>query len=216
MTTQGIQPPESGLNKPIIGLIGGIGSGKSTVASILTDLGAVVLDADHYAKELLLDSDVRIEIKKTFGDAVFDSEGTINRERLADRVFTHESDRAKINAIIHPRVRARFKELIKTQNSDSPGKIIVLDVPLLLGSELKSLCNLILMVRSPLKSRIARVQKERQWDAKELTRREGFQHSCAQKEAAADVFIENNGTIKELKREVEAFFNDYIRVFKTE
>lgn len=196
--------------KQVIGILGGIGSGKSTVASILADLGAIVLDADQCAKDLLFEPEVQKEIKNTFGDGVFGPDGHIDRKLLASRVFVHDSERAKINAIIHPRVRLLFRNKIKAIQADSNDAIIVLDVPLLLGSELKNLCDLLIMVNTPLETRSQWVQRDRQWEEDELNKRESFQPSIQEKCEAADVFIDNNGTLEELKKKVRSFFNELI------
>jgi dephospho-CoA kinase len=196
---------------PIIGLLGGIGSGKSTVATLLDHLGAVVLDADRYARDVLLDCEVRREIKKRFGENIFLENGQVDRARLADRIFENEPDRIAIQAIIHPRVRARMRERITEARTKSPENAIVLDIPLLLGSELRVLCDLLVMVRAPERTRIKRVGKTRKWDEKELRRREACQSSLEDKEKAADVYIDNDGTLEELSKKVEAFYKRILK-----
>jgi dephospho-CoA kinase len=192
------------MNKsPVLGLLGGIGSGKSTVAAILERNGAFVLDADRYAGELLSDPEVHREIRNVFGAAVFDEDGRVDRAKLADRIFTREADRQKIHAIIHPRVRAHFKEQVALVRAGPADRIIVLDIPLLLGSELKTLCDVIILVKSSLKARMDRVIRTRGWDQEEIERREACQPSMEEKEAAADIIIENEGTLEQFERKVE-------------
>ncbi|MHC4945246.1 MAG: dephospho-CoA kinase [Planctomycetota bacterium] len=188
---------------PVLGLLGGIGSGKTTVAAILERNGAFVLDADRFAGELLFDPEVCREIRKTFGEAVFDESGQVDRAKLADRIFTCETDRQKIHAIIHPRVRSHFKEQVALIQDGPADKVIVLDIPLLLGSELRSLCDLIILVKSSLKTRLKRVARSRGWNQEEIQRREACQPSLEEKEAAADIIIENEGTLEQFEKEVE-------------
>lgn len=193
-----------------LGLLGGIGSGKSTVAALLGRLGAVVLDADQYVRELLQDPEVRREMLTAFGENVFHPDGRVDKTRLADRIFTHESDRKSINAIIHPRVRKRIKEELTALRGGASKKIIVLDIPLLLGSELESLCDLLVMVRSSETSRLERVRSVRGWDKGELKRREACQATIKEKETAAHAAIDNDGTIKELEDKIISFYENLL------
>lgn len=189
----------------ILGLLGGIGSGKSQVAALLAQRGAVVLDADLCAAELLDETEVRDAIRAQFGERVFLEDGSVNRPRLAERVFNSDKDRLRINAIIHPRVRARFKERIAGIRAAEPDRNIVLDIPLLLGSELRAFCDRLVMVKASREVRLKRVMSTRGWKADELDRREACQPSLAEKEEAADGIIENNGTLNELETQLEVF-----------
>ena len=195
---------------PILGLLGGIGSGKSTVAGIFTRLGALVLDADRIVRDLFLDPEVRRELKKKFGEKIFLENKQLDRAGLADRIFENESDRAAIHEIIHPRVRARIKACIAEARVTSPEKVIVLDIPLLLGSKLRALCDLLVMVSASDRVRVERVDETRNWDKKELLRREACQPSIEEKEKAANVFIENNGTLEALSSKVEAVYKNIL------
>lgn len=195
---------------PILGLLGGIGSGKSTVASMLARLGAVVLDADRYVGELFRDPEVLRELERKFGEKIFLENGRVNRAGLADRIFENDSDRVAIQAIIHPRVRARVRQRVSETRTRSPEKIIVLDIPLLLGSELQGLCDLLVMVRASGRRRLERVRKDRNWDETELKRREACQPSVHEKAEAADVLIDNDGTLEALQKKVESFYKSIL------
>ena len=191
---------------PVLGLLGGIGSGKSTVAAILARLGAVVLDADRHAGELLLDPQVQKELKEAFGEEIFFKNSRLNRADLAKRVFSCEEERSKLNAILHPRIRAGIRKKFADLKTRAPEKVIVLDIPLLLESELKALCDLLVMIKAPEASRLARVKATRGWDDQELKRREACQAPLEAKEEAAALTIENNGSIEDLTREVESLY----------
>ena len=188
----------------IIGLLGGIGSGKSAVSKALMRHGAEVLDADRCAGELLDHARVRDEIREAFGDAVFGADGVPDRSKLADLVFASERNRATLNRIIHPRVRARFRDTLRRFTESSADRIIVLDVPLLLGSELIAYCDVLIMVRAPFEMRLERVIKNRGWTRNELVRREASQPNLDEKERAADFFIENDGDLEQLYLRVDS------------
>lgn len=192
------------MNRTVLGIVGGIGSGKSTVARFLARLGARVLDADRTAKECLQDPAVLTEIRQVFGKEVFLPEGGVDRRRLADRAFSDPEALARLNTILHPRVRARIREAL--QNPGKEGDVVVLDVPLLVGSELARLCDKVVAVRAPARLRLERVARDRGWDAQELARRESFQPSQAEKEAAADFIIENDGSLESLERKVRELY----------
>ena len=117
--------------KPIIGILGGIGSGKSTVASEFAKLGCKVIDADRIAHELLDRQDVREEIIASFGRAVLDSAGNIDREKLAEVVFANGGKLSALNRVVHPLVLAGAERLIEQYNHQGEVAAIVLDIPLL-------------------------------------------------------------------------------------
>ena len=190
----------------VLGIVGGIGSGKSTVARLLGELGARIVDADRIAKEYLQDPEVRAEIRRTFGEAVFLEDGGVDRLRLADEVFRDRTALARLNAILHPRVRARIRERLAAMEKEGRAKLVVLDVPLLVGSELARLCHKVVAVRASEAIRGARVARDREWDPEELIRREAFQPSQAEKEATADFIIENDGSLEALKEKVQVLY----------
>lgn len=113
-------------------LTGGIGSGKSTVARMFRDLGAVIIDADAISRELMEPGqEVLTRTVTLFGESVLNADGTLNRARLAERIFAHDAEREKLNAIVHPKVRARAAELVDDAvNSPNFSGIIIDDIPL--------------------------------------------------------------------------------------
>ncbi len=117
--------------KPVIGIVGGIGSGKSTIAAEFAKLGCKVIDADRIAHELLEEPPVREKVVGLFGQAVLDSSGKIDREKLAEVVFADDHMLASLNRIIHPLVLQRTQVLIEQCKSKNQVKAIVLDMPLL-------------------------------------------------------------------------------------
>jgi dephospho-CoA kinase len=192
----------------VIGLLGGIGSGKSTVARILAELGAAVIDADRITAECLDDPGIRSRIEAAFGSQVMALNGAVDRKALAKEVFADESRRQELHRIIHPAIFDRMIEELEQVRAADPGGIIVIDAPLLLESRFRQACDILLMIRVPVEKRIERVAATRGWDAEEIERRESFQASTEEKEKAADAVIENAGSLDDLKRRVNAFMNN--------
>ncbi|GAG92816.1 unnamed protein product, partial [marine sediment metagenome] len=132
--------------KPIIGIIGGVGSGKSTVAAEFTKLGCKVVDADKIAHDLLEEKAAREKIIDLFGEIVLDSTGKIDSKKLADIVFADADKLSSLNKIIHPLVLGRAEELIKQYNSQNEVKAIVLDMPLLVEVGWAKRCDKLIFV----------------------------------------------------------------------
>lgn len=138
----------------VIGLVGKIAAGKSTVARRLAEHGAEVIDADRLAREALDEPAVREAIVARFGTAVADGSGAIRRDVLAERVFgpaaTHAADLVALEAIIHPRVRRRIEEMLeahrRTESGDGVGRVVVLDIPLLVQAGWAAVCDRLIHV----------------------------------------------------------------------
>jgi len=192
----------------VLGLYGGVGSGKSTVAALFQELGALVIDADRIAHECLDQQAVREEVVAEFGSSVLGPTGRVERSRLAKVVFLDEERRARLNQIIHPEVRRRIRDRLEVCAREESGRLVVLDVPLLLESELETLCDRRLFVDAPLEIRSRRVQAIRGWKPGELERREKTQKSIEEKRAIADYMIENEGTLALLRARVRAIFQE--------
>jgi len=193
-------------NNPIIGLLGGVGSGKSSVARILESLGATVVDADRITGECLDDPKVRQKIESSFGKQVIGDSGSVNRKVLADLVFTDERNRQELHTIIHPEIRERMREQIDRVRSLDRSVWIVIDAPLLFESPFKAECDLLIMVQVPLETRVERVKAERGWSGEELERRESTQTSLEEKARAAHVVVDNSGSLEDLEKRVEELF----------
>lgn len=127
----------------ILGLTGGIASGKSTLSNIFRELGIKIADADKIAKEISEREDVLLEIKNIFGNGVFDKNGVLDRKKLKDKVFSDKSKLKKLNDIVHPKVWNEFKKIKeKTAKND----IIIFDVPLLFESGMDKMCDKVLLI----------------------------------------------------------------------
>jgi len=193
-------------NRRIIGLLGGVGSGKSSVAKILGSLGAEIIDADKIAADCLGDSKIAKDIERSFGNHVIDANGAVDRKALADLVFTDERNRQKLHAIIHPAIREAMRRRLDGIRRRDRNAWIVIDAPLLLESPFRAECDLLVMVDVPFAVRVERVKASRRWSETELKRRESTQASLDEKTKAAHVVIDNAGSLKDLEKRVTEFF----------
>lgn len=178
----------------IFGLTGGIASGKSFVASLLAERGAVVLDADRHAHAVLNEFEVIAVLRSRWGDSVVGPDGLIRRDEVAKRVFggskTAAQERYFLEAVVHPRVRERLQgELRSVYKCGAPAA--VLDIPLLLEAGWADTCDAVLFVETPDKTRRERAA-ERGWSAEDLASREAAQAPVEEKKARADAIVPGN------------------------
>jgi dephospho-CoA kinase len=190
-------------SKPIIGLTGGIGSGKSTVASIFSDLGAGVIDSDRLAADVLNEADIRRQLRGWWGDAVCRSDGTVNRRYVADIVFADAGARERLSSLIHPRVARMRESRIAVLDRDPGVRVIVVDSPLLVEAGLDRFCDAVVFVNADRAVRLARVRSDRNWTEEEFDRREKSQKPLDIKRERADYIVEGNSGISELRLQVE-------------
>ena len=182
-----------------LGLSGGIGCGKSTVAKMFGDLGAIVIDADAIAKEVLEPGQVGYEsVIHAFGESVLDSSGQIDRKKLAEIVFQDQSQLAKLEAIVHPAVIARVAEI---RESLPETAVVIYDTPLLVEKQLQNQFDQVLIVVSD-----ASVRKERLLarglESSDIEARIANQATDDQRADVAHFVIVNNGTLQELRENV--------------
>jgi dephospho-CoA kinase len=194
----------------IIGLVGGVASGKSLAAKMLVELGAVHLDADRAGHAVLAeDADVRQALIDCWGDAILDADGRVNRNAVAQRVFD-KSEAGNVNRkfledLLHPRIRQRLN--IERDQAVATGKpAIVLDAPLLLEADWGSLCDIIVMIDSPRELRLGRAAM-RGWTAADFDEREAAQWPPDEKRRHADVVIPNFGTADDLRHAIHGFWH---------
>jgi dephospho-CoA kinase len=191
----------------IIGLTGGIGSGKSTVSAMLRDLGARVIDADEGARAVVEPGQPAFdEIVRTFGPGVRGVDGNVDREKLADLVFSDAGARAKLNAITHPRVRAWMAERMQTA-ADAGANVVALDIPLLFESGLESGLDEIVVVWAPEEMQLDRAVSRGGRDA-DMRARLKAQIPLDQKRSRATRVIDNSGSLDATRRQVEALWKE--------
>lgn len=196
--------------KPIIGIIGGIASGKSTVAAEFAKLGCAVVNADAIAHELLEEDRVRDQVCELFGQEVLQPSGQVDRGKLARIVFADGERLAALNQAIHPLVLERVEELIARHNSDADVKAIVLDVPLLVEVGWSNRCDRLIFVKCDRKRRDERLQQAGRMNGQDIDIRENFQISVDKKAELADNTIDNNSDFLTLVRQIQDIFSDIV------
>lgn len=216
-------PQVTNIQIPIVGLVGGIGSGKSTVIRHVQGLHFEIINADDIAHELLETDRVRSAVLERFGESILDESGTVNRKSLGRLVFgeteEHRMNRQDLEKILHPEIRSRVEEMIRQvrPSSDSGGTtrkdgtagtdVIILDAALLLEAGWDSVCDAVIFIDTPVEVRQERVQRNRGWSADELPKREALQMSIAEKRARSQYIVDNSGSLKESAASMERILN---------
>ena len=180
--------------KPVIGMMGAPGSGKSLVASQFQSLGAQIIDADQLAREAFEQPAVIDQLRSWWGNDIFDQNNKIDRLAIAKHVFGNKSALDKLENLVHP-VVGQLRTSQRSQAFNNPNvKFIVEDCPLLLEVNLDSECDKLVFVDAPFPIRLQRVQANRGWDEAELRKREKNQASLDTKRQRADYVISNDAT----------------------
>ena len=188
-----------------VGLTGGIGSGKSSVAARLVERGAVLVDSDRIAREVVASGTPGLaDVVAAFGDAVLDAEGALDRPALAAIVFGDPEARSRLNRIVHPLVRARSDELIAAAADSS---IVVQDVPLLVEGRMAAHFPLVIVVHADVEERVGRLVEHRGMAESDARSRIGAQADDAARRAVADVWLDNSGSPDALAAAVDALWD---------
>ncbi|MDD4892363.1 MAG: dephospho-CoA kinase [Phycisphaerae bacterium] len=190
--------------KPIIGLAGGIGAGKSTVAAEFARLGCLVLDSDRQAHEVLQRPDVAAQVRQWLDQPNLDFSDPQVRRTIGKLIFGRPELVAKINGLIHPRVHAMRRAAVEQAAGDPAIVAVVLDTPLLFEADVATECDATVFVDAPLALRRERVAASRGWSAEELQMRQGRQMDLREKRDLCDHVIVNDGSPDELARQVRA------------
>jgi dephospho-CoA kinase len=192
----------------ILGLTGGIGSGKSVVALMFAQLGADVIDADQLARDVVEPGQPALqEIVATFGRGVLMPDGRLNRGKLAGIIFTDAASRAKVNAITHPRIRERMEAEVAARGS-GPG-VLILDIPLLYESARADTVEKVVVVWVDPETQLRRLNERDGLTLEEARRRVAAQMPLDAKRARADHVIDNTGSRENTRRQVEAIYRRY-------
>jgi len=196
--------------KPVIGILGGMYSGKSTVAAELAKLGCAVIDADSISHQLLEEKDVLKKIVRVFGKEILDNKGKIDRSALANRVFGDPAKLETLTGILHPLVMARVEQLI-TQCGPQPAvRAIALDIPLLVEVGWEKRCDHIIFVDCAPPLRLERAKKTGVFDADQLKIRENLQISLDKKKRIADNIVDNNSDLSGLSKQIACIFSTIV------
>ena len=192
----------------IIGLTGGIASGKSTVSRILKDLGAIIIDADETAHSVVEpNKPAWRDIISSFGQEILHPDMTINRERLGEIVFLDPEQLDLLNHITHPRIMESLKDDFQRIKSSSPEAIVVLEVPLLYETFMERMCDEVWVVWVDRETQIKRLMGRNNYSEEEAIRRIESQISLDEKARRANVVIDNRGTVEETISSATKYFN---------
>lgn len=199
------------INKPVIGLCGGIGAGKSTVAAAFEALGCLVIDSDRLSHEMINTPQVQRQLAAWWGPEVIRADGWTDRQRVGQIVFGDPQERKRLESLLHPLIAERRAAIISVGNTNPAVKAIILDSPLLLESNLDRLCDKIVFVDASEALRVQRLQRARDWDLEQLRKRERWQLPSVEKRQRADYVISNEGSPRELQQQVAGTLADILQ-----
>ena len=186
---------------PVIGLVGGIGAGKSTAAATFALLGCTLLDADRIGHELLQCDDVRDDIRRRWGPDVFTPDGSVDRAALGEKVFADADELAALNVIMHPRIRSALIAGIDEARRSGAGAV-VLDAAVLFEAGWDDLCTAVVFVSADETQRVQRVYTGRGWDRSTWESRERRQKSLDFKAGKCQYTMDNSSSVSHLRAEV--------------
>jgi dephospho-CoA kinase len=188
---------------PVIGIIGGIGSGKSLVADAMQELGGYLIAADRLGHDALLQTDIKAKVVERWGTDLLDAHGNLDRRKIGAIVFADSTQLRALESFVFPYIEKRISEEITTARARSGVKFIVLDAAILLETGWHLHCDKIVFVDTPRELRLARLKENRGWDEMELERREKMQLPVEEKKARADAVIVNDGPPEKITQQVQ-------------
>jgi dephospho-CoA kinase len=195
--------------RPVIGLAGGVGAGKSAVAAILARLGCVVCNSDDLGRQALHDPAIRERLVGWWGRQVLNEAGEIDRAAVAAIVFSRPPELRRLESLVHPWIEARRRALF--EQAPVGACALVIDAPLLFEAGLEAECDAVIFVDADRGTRQARLAEERGWDEQTLGRREDSQLPLDEKRARSDYVISNNGDLRALAEQVHRTLNEIVQ-----
>ena len=193
-----------------VGLTGGIASGKSTVSGILSDLGAVVIDADQLARDVVARGTPGLDaVVAEFGAGLLTAEGDLDRAAMGSLVFGDEVARKRLEAIVHPLV---FERIVDLETHAPDGAVVVHDIPLLAESGRAATFDAVIVVDAPQEVQVARMVGDRGWTESDALARIAAQASPEDRRAIATYVVENTGSRAELREKIEAIYAELTKL----
>ena len=186
-------------------MVGGIGSGKSTAAAEFAALGCAVIDADAIGHGLLADPKVQQALRRRWGDAIF-CDACVDRPALGRIVFDDPAELAALNEILHPRIREKISESIRTALAQTSVPAVVVDAAVLLEAGWDELCDCLIFVDAPSSLRRDRACEQRGWEEKVWAQREKSQNSLDKKRRLCDYSIDSSSTVSRLREQVRDMY----------
>jgi len=194
----------------LVGLTGGIGAGKSTVAAMLRERGARVIDADDLARRVVRSGTPAFDrIVQAFGEGIVGADGELDRAALASIVFSDPDRRRELERITHPEVARSLQEALEPLRSTSD--VVVYASPLMVESGVTDACDIVVVVAAPVDEQLRRVGAQRGMTESDARARMAAQASDDERAAAADVILDNGGTLEELETQVDRLWRDLER-----
>jgi len=189
-----------------VGLTGGIASGKSTVSAMLRELGAVVIDADQLARDVVAKGTPGLTaVVEEFGPELLTADGDLDRAAMGALVFTDEAARRRLEAIVHPLV---FEQIVALEADAPAGAVVVHDIPLLAESGRADTFDAVVVVETPEEVQVERMIRDRGWSEEDARSRIAAQASPEDRRAVATYLVENTGSREELRRRVEKIYGE--------
>jgi dephospho-CoA kinase len=189
-------------SKLVVGLLGGIGSGKSQVAAAFARHGARVIAGDQLGQAALRDPDIRARVVSRWGERIVDENGAIDRRRLAAIVFADPEERKALEAITHPWIRQRIHAEVEEARNDPHVPLIVLDAAVMVEAGWDEVCDRLVFIKAPRAVRLERVARQRGWSETEVEAREQAQLPLTEKAIRADHVLDNSASLEHLNRQV--------------
>ena len=187
----------------VVGLVGGIGTGKSRVAEAFARRGARVISGDELAHEALRQPEVKEQLVRRWGRRMLDDKGEVQRRLLAGVVFADADERRALEAMVHPWIKGRIREAVDAARADRAVRLIVLDAAVMLEAGWHDVCDRLVFIEAPREARLRRVAGQRGWTAEELEAREAAQLPLTAKAAHADHALDNSASLDHLERQVD-------------
>lgn len=194
--------------KPVIGLIGGIGSGKSHVAALLRQRGGRVISGDQLGHKALRQPEIKAVLVNRWGSRVLDDRGEVDRHRVAGIVFAAPEELKALEAIVFPLIGEGISREIETAQGDESEKFLVLDAAVMLEAGWNHVCDKLVFVNAPREVRLRRLLDQRGWSEKELADREAAQMPLAEKAKRADFTIESSDSAEDLGQQIDKMLKD--------
>jgi dephospho-CoA kinase len=195
----------------IVGVTGGIGTGKTTFVTELARYGAAVFDADAIARTIVEENqEIRNALMHAFGEDIFDSKGNLLRRKLGQIVFSNQSQLDVLNAIIQPILKQLLQNRAARFRKECPGKLAVIDMAILYEAGMESLCDRIIVVTAPNEFRETWLMQDRGWTRKEARQRIDAQMNVEIKRKRADIVVANTGSLAELFAKARSIYKDLV------
>lgn len=195
----------------IIGLTGGIATGKSIVSSVFRELGAIILDADVIARLVVLPHQPAWEdIVDFFGPEVVNEDQSLDRTKIGEIVYNNPDSLKELNRFTHPRIMQYYKDELRRIKTEQPDAIVVLEVPLLYETNMDKLCQQVVVVYVDRETQIKRLMKRDNMSYVDAVRRVDAQMSMDEKVRRADFVIDNRGSIVETKEKATRYYNEIL------